>query len=292
MCHDAAMDTSAEQAGAVHWGAPTEISSYEPTAPPPYQLPDGRFRAVYRRRLAASLVILGFAMAVASQLLPWASVSVGDTFNEGDFGNAFAQKLGMSDGLTVLLLAYLILWLPALALPAACVFSDGPRQRVYFACGAAALAAQTLVIVPVLAKPVRLVSGASLDQTALHGHLLPGAFLAVSAVASLALASVLAIGGRVFPTLADLDQPGYAPAAYPFPGIPSQPGPENAVMHPVDMHAALASSQGYRPESPDIDFGTPAVIGYEGNGFRHPDVPVDHSMYVRPTTAEEPREVR
>lgn len=281
------MDTSAEQHGAVPWGAPTEIS-YEPTAPP-FAPPDDRSRAVYRRRLGAVLVIVGFALAAAAQLLPWAAVSVGGAGDGSDLGSSFSENVGMSDGLSLMFVAYLVMWLPALALPAACVFADARRQRIYFACGAAALAAQTLIILPILAKPARLISGASLDQNTLQGDLKPGAFLAVSAVVALAAALVVAVGGRVFPTLNDFEQPAVAAPPGPLHGIPAQPGPNGAEMFPVvDMHAALASSQGYAPERPDIDFGAPAVIGYGGNGARAADVPVDHSMYVRPRSTEQP----
>jgi hypothetical protein len=273
------MDTSG-------WGTPIELSSHAEAGPYRYVEPPEPVtgsRALHGRRVAAALVMVGFVLVGASQLLPWITV-VGGAGIESDLGPVGGREFATADGASVLLFAYDVIWLPVMALSAMCVFAHGPRQRALFAAGVAALATQVTLMLPMLTRPGRIVGQASLFETGgLRADLGAGAYFAVAAVLVLAGSLVLAVNGRVLPT-GDDGPPataGYQPAA----------GYDGGEVHPVDMHAALAASQPHRDERADIDYGPPpaTAVSYDTPPRQATPATVDHSMYARPRTPEENR---
>jgi hypothetical protein len=271
-----------------NWGTPIELSSSAEAAQLRFREPADRSpvaRSLYARRAATVLVLVGAVLVAASQVLPWLTVqgSLGDT---SDLPTAVSDRqFSTADGVSVLLFAYDVLWLPVFVLCASCVFAQGSRQRMLFGAGAAALASQVAVLLPLLAKPGRVIGQGSLfDSGSLHANLSAGAYFAVAAVLLLAGALVLAVGGRVLPT-ADDEMPAAAPVPVRVPEAAPAPG---YTPMPVDMHAALAASQPHREQPPDIDYGAPAQMTADpadGSGR----APVDHSMYdtrPRPATAD------
>lgn len=271
-----------------NWGTPIEISSGADAAPDRFAGLAVRARAsqsVHLRTVAAGLVMVGFVLAAASQVLPWMTVG-GNLGAESDLGPISGREFAAADGASVLLFAYDVLWLPILALCGACVFSAGRRQRVLFAAAAGSLAAQTMIMLPMLAKPGRIIGEVALfDNGTLRATRGAGAWFAVAAMVLFAGAVVLAVGGRVLPT--EVAEPRPAPV---YDGYPPEPPPVEAP--PVDMHAALAASQSYQRE-PDIDYGAappPHTDMYRPQpGPEHDRPAADHSMYVRPREAEENR---
>lgn len=289
------MDTS-------NWGTPIELSSGSEPAARRFDEPAERSpvaRSAYGRRVATVLVLAGFALVVLSQVLPWLTVN-GSLGDASDFGTSLSDRqFSTADGASVLLFAYDILWLPVLVLCASCVFARGSRQRMLFAGGAGALASQFSLMLPMLAKPGRVIGQGSLfDTGSLHASLSAGAYFAVAALLAFGGAVVLAVGGRVLPTAADWMPAGGTPAPGAWMPVPATltpnnwmpadptaiggwmpvPGVQMPAPRPMDMHAALATSQPPHEHRADIDYGLPApASGGTADPYVRPAV--DHSFY-------------
>jgi hypothetical protein len=235
--------------------------------------PDDRpVRRVPRVRLeivATVLLVAGFALAVASQLEPWFRITTtgGDQHFGADLGLT-KHSVGMIDSDALVSLPYYLLWLLILVLCSAVVFSVGNRQRVLFGASAGALAAQAMLLAPVVHRPLLLISS-DLDGDDDLTRLLKvsragGVYLALAALVVLAAAMVVAVRGRVLPVPERPAEDRALPARGSDVGGPAATGAAIAAGGGADGIAA-AGAPGPAPES---DPGA---------------VPVDHSLYVRPT---------
>jgi hypothetical protein len=302
------------------WRRPDEASAHDiddGLAPRPNRLATSarqwwRYVTVNGRRSAAIGVAFTFVLLLASQWIPWAKVqpqtgSVTDASGSGAVGTldlvGGAYKVGIDDASTTLTLSYYLIWVIALALAGATVFASRRTRQPLFGAAIGAIVVQFVAIVPLLRHPKGLIVNSISDiaagsnATELVVTREPGIFCAVAALLVLAAAMVLAVDGKVLPSLSD------EPGAQPDVGTPEPardvPAIEVEVLPAQDVAAdgrdalASASDSGTAPQVyPDVVAFT--VESVEGMPERPDAIPTspaktDHSAYARPLGNEQYR---
>ncbi|HEY1488514.1 MAG TPA: hypothetical protein VGF84_20555, partial [Micromonosporaceae bacterium] len=177
---------------------------------------------------------------------------------------------------------YYLLWLVVFSAAGALVFLTGARRMVAFAVGAGGLASQLLIVLPLLHRPLALLSLYGPDGTrdieVVHAA---GSYCLILAFVAIAAALIVGVEGRVFPGLPNRT------AAVPL-----------TIEAPVaSMHEALAGSVPARDHADiDIDWSPNRVavsteeVAVDEPGYR--PVHRDHSMYRRPETPTEAAELQ
>jgi len=229
-------------------------------------------------RASAILVVAGFALVMASQWFPWVHISTTRRFFSSD-DPTIPTSAGMTSA-DVLQIPYYVVWLIVFVCCGALVYTTGPRRRAYFGAAAGALAAQALIVVPILHRPMALVNDGFLPEGSQGLHIVhtAGSYYVIAAFVVLAAAMLIAVGGRVLPGRSDAEVQRQRPAVELVEDKPAN----------HSMHAALVdTTPGQSSPDADIEFGWAATRRteprsakiHEGIGA---EVEADHSPYVRP----------
>jgi len=242
--------------------------------------PAGWSRLLDPARASAILVVVGFALVMASQWFPWVRISATvSIFASDDNITSVPTSAGMTSA-DVLQIPYYIVWVVVFVCCGALVYATGPRQRAYFGAAAGALAAQALIVVPVLHRPMALVNDGFSPDGIRQAHIVhaSGSYCVIAAFVVLAAAMLIAVGGRVLPSRSDAVVQRQRPAVELVEDAPAN----------HSMHAALAdTAAGPGSSDADIEFGWTttrrteprSAKTHEGIGA---EVEADHSPYVRP----------
>ncbi len=196
--------------------------------------------------LATLLFACGFLLLLASQWFPMVSATINPaTFNSDEFG-APLKSGNMADAQLIMQIPYYLVWLVVFVLLGALLFAPPTRRQVFFGAGAGALGVQTLIVLPILRKPLFLLDGNPAEpMTGITTHYQSGTFFLVAAFVALAAAMVVAVRGRILPV-------AYANGSVPdaAPDTPDVAAPRPS------MHDALAESvPDHGQADADIEFG-------------------------------------
>jgi hypothetical protein len=233
-----------------------------------------RVSSLSSERLSACLTVGGFILVLASQWFPWVRLSVSRHGDDDSLSDIHSLDMISNGGL--LQAPYYLLWLVVFAAAGALAFTPAARRRVVFGIGAAALASQSLIVMPLLHHPLSLLN-AGLGSVPVHGVKVvhtAGSYCLVVAFGVLAAALIVGVGGRVLPGR-------------------TERAPASAAHHP--MHEALATSAAILDSSADIvvDWSpNRAVVTSEVLDHHvEPSAEPDHSMYRRPLPRVEAAEL-
>ncbi len=283
----------------VEWGSSSELTTGGAAStewPRGVAARVGRVSDVYARRIAAGGLLLTFTLLAASQTRSW--FSIGDSGGSGDFGLPTAGKrtVGAVTALNSLVTAYYLGWTLILMAIAVAVFGRRQIRRLAAGVAGGAVAGQAIVMVAVWHdNGVALYRSLIGQETTVHGHREAGFYLALAALVMAASAVVVAVRGRILPSLQDdLNTSDSTPAV---PVAADRP----IAMVPVSAPGTMVSETGDdltprpRPAAPEIQAAEPVndvmLIGSPDSNAasaeRTAGAPQpDHSMYMRPQGAD------
>jgi len=149
--------------------------------------------------LAGLLAALGFVLVLGSQMYPW--VHVTHRPSRDALGLIIPADLGILGSTAYLQIPYFILWFGVFAATGVTLFAAPSRRRPAFGVAVGAMAAQLLIVLPVLRHPAQLLSSglvSAAPKSLVFVHTL-GSYLVIAAFIVLAAALVVAVNGHVLP---------------------------------------------------------------------------------------------
>jgi len=180
-----------------------------------YRSGPGPFPALRRltpNTLALALFVLGFVLVLGAQLTPWIRLDLPARYQPPVADTP--STLNMLDA-GLIMVPYYLVWISVFVCCGALLYTENRRRRVLFGAAAGLLAAQVLIVVPVLQKPSILWSVYLVDSAKVKATHALGSYLVVAAFLAIAAGLVVAVRGRILP-----EAPSSGPAA---PMVPAQP---------------------------------------------------------------------
>jgi len=274
----------------VEWGASSELTTGGERRP--NRLAHGvagrlsRISDVRARRIAAFSLLATYIIVVVAQWLPWFSIKATGASDGFDLpGSGSEHHVGAIAALNGLSEPYYLGWTLIAVVAAAAIFGTRRIRRTAAGVAAGAIVGQTIVVLAAWHdNGVGLFRSILGDEGGVQGHREIGIYLCVLALVTAAASMVVAVRGRVLPSItddADTDSVPVDPAAAPVAPVAADRSPAEEAFEPRRPRLGapvVESAEALGDEAYD-DFTPPPVA----NG-RHETS--DHSIFMRPRGAD------